>query len=171
MFGFKSSEVYSVKPSTKVQDLFEEVINELQTKQPAYEKICVSKLFNIISLLERKNVKEITPKRQYVDRISFVIQIMNREYEKNHTLEDYAKMCSMSKFHFLRIFKDITGHSPVEYRNKIRLEHAKELLLDTDASVVEIGRKVGYSSNAYFCDVFKRKLGITPTQYRELEIQ
>lgn len=76
-------------------------------------------------------------------------------------------MCNMSMFHFLRIFKDVTGASPLEYRNKIRLDHAKELLLDTNIPINEIGRSIGYSSGAYFCAVFKEKIGMNPSQYRK----
>lgn len=167
LFGFDSSVIYSAKPSTKIVDLFEEIICELQSKQPAYEKICISKFFNILALLERTRTKSVSPLGQYTDKISFVIQKMNMEYEKNLTLDDYATMCNMSKFHFLRIFKNITGNSPIEYRNNIRLEHAKELLSDTDYSVSQIGRKIGYESNVYFCDVFKSQVGLSPTQYRK----
>ena len=92
---------------------------------------------------------------------------MNREYEKSYTLDEYAKMCNMSRFHFLRIFQSITGVSPIEYRNKIRLDHAKELLEDSDMSVTEIGNRVGYPCNTYFCDAFKKKTGISPSQYRK----
>ena len=77
------------------------------------------------------------------------------------------KMCNMSKFHFLRIFKDVTGASPLEYRNKIRLDRAKELLLDTNIPINEIGRSIGYSSGTYFCAVFKEKIGMNPSQYRK----
>ena len=167
LFGFESSVIYSVAPSPQINDLFEEVIEELQNKRPAYEKICVAKFFNILSLLERKNAKETAPLGQYVDKISFIIQKMNREYEKNYSLDDYAQMCCMGKFHFLRIFKGITGCSPIEYRNNIRIEHAKEMLTDTDDLIDEISRTVGYTSNVYFCDAFKTKVGISPTQYRK----
>ena len=92
---------------------------------------------------------------------------MNKEYEKNYSLDDYAQMCYMGKFHFLRIFKGITGCSPIEYRNNIRIEHAKEMLTDTDDFVEEIGRNVGYTSNVYFCDAFRAKVGISLTQYRK----
>ena len=73
----------------------------------------------------------------------------------------------MSKFHFLRVFKDITGTSPLEYRNSIRLDHAKELLEDTNIPINEISREVGYSSDTYFCDVFKTKIGMSPSSYRK----
>ncbi|MBE7038977.1 MAG: helix-turn-helix transcriptional regulator [Ruminococcaceae bacterium] len=167
LFGFESSVAYYAKPSTKIKDLFEEIIHELQLKQPAYEKNCVAKLFSIFSLLERNCAKELNPYGQYLDRISFVIQKINREYEKNYSLEDYANMCYMGKFHFLRIFKNITGSSPIEYRNNIRLEHAKELLTDTDSSIDEISRNLGYNSNVYFCNAFKAKTGMSPSQYRK----
>lgn len=171
LFGFESSVVYDTEPSVKVRDLFEEIISELQTKQPAYEMLCVSKLFNIISLLIRKTQKESAPRGRYFDKISFVIQKMNKEYSNNCTLDEYAKMCNMSKFHFLRIFKDVTGTSPLEYRNNLRLDHAKELLLDTNLPVNEIGRSVGYASDAYFCDAFKAKIGMSPSQYRKSDKQ
>ncbi len=169
LFGFSSSVVYNAKPNTVVKKLFEEIINELQTKQPVYEKVCVSKLFNILSLLQRSLTKEANPLTEYSDKISFVIQKMNREYEKNYSLEDYAGMCNMSKFHFLRIFKSITGKTPIEYRNKIRLEHAKELLVDRDFSVTEIARSVGYESSVYFCNSFKSQMGMSPSKYRNLK--
>lgn len=167
LFGFQSSTVYHTKPSTKVRDLFEELISELQTKQPAYEMVCVSKLFYIMSLLIRKTEKELTLQGRYFDKISFVVQKMNQEYHQNDSLDDYAKMCNMSKFHFLRIFKEITGVSPLEYRNNIRLDHAKEQLLDTNIPINEIGRNAGYLSAAYFCDAFKSKIGMSPSQYRK----
>ncbi len=169
LFGFESSVIYSVVPSSSIKDLFEEVIEELQTKHPVYEKICTAKLFNILSLLERKCAKETAPYGQYVDKISFIIQKMNREYEKNYSLDDYAKMCCMGKYHFLRVFKEMTGFSPIEYRNNIRIEHAKEMLVDTDDSVDEISRKTGYTSGVYFCEAFKAKIGMAPTEYRKTQ--
>ena len=167
LLGFESSTVYHTKPSTKVRDIFEEMISELQTKQPAYEMLCAAKLFNIISLLRRKTEKESAPQGRYFDKISFVIQKMNKEYQKSYTLDEYATMCNMSKFHFLRVFKGITGISPLAYRNNIRLDHAKELLIDTNNPINEIGRSVGFSSDTYFCDAFKAEVGMSPGQYRK----
>ncbi len=167
LFGFKSSVAYFNKPSTKITDLFEQIIDELQSKQPAYEQMCATKLFNILFLLKRKCEKATDPLGQYSDKISFIIQKMNKEYEKDYSLEDYAKICCMSKYHFLRVFKDVTGHSPIDYRNSIRLEHAKELLCETDNTIEKISLSIGYTSNSYFCNVFKSKFGISPAQYRK----
>ena len=167
LFTFESSKVYFAKPSSRVRDLFEEIINEVQMKQQCYEKICISKLLNIGYLLQRNVMNINSPHREYMGKIAYVVQVMNREYNKDYSLDDYADMCNMSKFHFLRIFENITGFTPVEYRNRIRIEHAKEFLEDSCIPVGEISAKLGYASPAYFCDAFKRKVGMSPKQYRE----
>lgn len=166
LFGFESSKVYEAKKSSKITDLFEEIIHELQTKEHFYGEITTAKLFLIITLLARRVSAQNDPNKEYSDKISFVIQMMNREYDKNYSLEEYAKICNMSKFHFIRVFEKIVGESPIEYRNNIRIEHAKELLLDTTHSISKIGESVGYTSSVYFCDAFKKKVGISPLKYR-----
>lgn len=166
LFGFESSVAYFNTPSTRIVDLFRQIIHELQSKQPAYEEICASILFNIFFLLKRRCEQTTNPLGQYTDKISFVIQKMNKEYEKDYSLEDYARMCCMSKYHFLRVFKDVTGSSPIEYRNSIRLAHARELLCDTEDTIDKISASVGYASNAYFCNAFKLRFGMPPSQYR-----
>ncbi len=168
LFGFESCVVYNSKPAITICDIFEEIIGELQQKQPAYERLCASKLFTLFSLLERKSKKETSAKGKYFDKISFVIQKMNKEYHIDYTLDDYAKMCNMSKFHFLRVFKDITGDSPFEYRNTIRLSHVKEQLTDTNIPIGEIAENAGYTSASYFCDAFRKKVGMSPSQYRKM---
>ncbi len=167
LFGFESSVAYFNKPGAKITDLFGEIINELQSKEPSYEHICASMLFNLIFLLKRKYEKSSQPLGQYTDKISFAVSKMNKEYYENYTLEDYAQMCCMSKYHFLRVFKSVTGCSPIEYRNTLRLEHAKALLADTDSTVTQIAENVGFGSNAYFSNAFKNAFGISPNEYRK----
>ena len=169
--AMESSRIYTAEPSTTVRDLFEEVISELQMKKHAYEKVCVAKLFCILALLERRTLRETSPVGRYSGRIAYVIGTMNKEYDRNRGVEDYAALCSMSKFHFLRVFKEITGKTPIEYRNKIRFDHAAEMLADTEIPINEIAQRVGFSSNIYFCDAFRKKMGLSPSQYRKLHRQ
>ena len=167
LFGFDSSVAYFPEASTRIIDLFEEIKGELQEKQSQYEELCVTKLLSILFLLKRKCESSTSPFKQYMDEISLAVQVMNKEYARNDSLEDFARMCRMSKYHFLRIFKSVVGCTPIEYRNRIRLEHAKELLCDTNRTVGEIAASIGYSSNVYFCNVFKEKFGVSPSQYRK----
>lgn len=165
-FGLASSTVYRPAPSTTVRDLFEQAIAELQEKRPFCEELCAAKLLELLALLARRTESLLPPERQYARQIETVIRLMNREFDKNTDLAEYAALCNVSKFHFLRLFKELTGVSPIEYRNKLRLEHAKALLEDESIPISEIGARVGYTSSSYFCDAFKKKVGVSPRQYR-----
>lgn len=76
-------------------------------------------------------------------------------------------MCSMSKYHFLRVFKQIVGETPLAYRNRIRIEHAKELLKNGYLSISEISQELGFSSPSFFSDAFKSAVGLSPVQYKK----
>lgn len=167
LFGFKSSFVYNSKISSTVCNIFEDIISELQNKQPAYERFCASKFFMLLAVLERKTKKALSAQVRHFDKISYVIQKMNKEYQVNYALEDYASMCNMSKYHFLRVFREITGVSPFEYKNSIKLDHAKEQILDTTIPINEIAENTGFTSPAYFCEAFKKRFGMSPSQYRK----
>lgn len=167
LFGFRSSTVYGSDADPTVTDLFSEIITELQTKRAMYEKICAAKLLELIGYLARRKADEKVSRYRYGSQISFVIQNMNREFYEDRALEDYADMCKMSRFHFLRVFKEVTGQSPMEYRNSIRIEHAKRILEDEDIPVSDVGLRVGYTSPSYFCDAFKKKVGSSPQKYRQ----
>ena len=91
---------------------------------------------------------------------------MRRYPNTNLKLADYADMCCVSKFHFARIFKEVTGDTPLNYRNKIRIDLAKELLENDYLAVCEIAESLGFASAAYFSDSFKRFVGISPSEYR-----
>ena len=164
-----TSTVYRAKPSAKVRDLFEEMLAETEEKLPYYGTVALGSFLSILGHLERSVSTASGESHRGVDRIAVVLRRMNREFAKDHTLDDFAAMCRMSKFHFLRVFRSVTGISPVEYRNRIRIEHAKELLLESALSVSEIGTAVGYASPSYFSDAFKKAVGMSPGRYRETD--
>ena len=72
----------------------------------------------------------------------------------------------MSPSDFSRQVKAATGQTFLELFTGYRIEKAKQRLLDTEMSVSEVGRSVGYPDSNYFTKVFKRAVGCTPTIYR-----
>ncbi len=167
LFGLESFRPYFGNPSAAVRDIFERIISELELKEKEYEKICALKLIEIILNLSRRLENESVSHPKKSGRIPAVIQLINREYAEEHSLLYYASAAQMSKFHFLRVFKEIVGVSPIEYKNKIRIEHSKELLEDESIPIGEVGMQVGFSSAAYFSDAFKKKVGMSPAEYRK----
>ncbi len=165
--SFDTSHIYHTEPSRKITDIFEDIINETLKKQPCYEQLCVYKLLELLTLLRRDVVRESHPQRENFERIALAVSHMNKHYSENLSLSDYAALCNMSKHHFLRVFLQITGSTPIEYRNNIRLEHAAEKLLDGHYTVEQLGLNLGFSSASYFSSAFKKKYGLSPKQFSQ----
>jgi hypothetical protein len=72
----------------------------------------------------------------------------------------------LSEFHFARLFKKITGSTPHAYLASLRIERARRLLAETDASINEIGASVGYATQSHFTKVFREATRMTPREFR-----
>jgi AraC family transcriptional regulator len=83
------------------------------------------------------------------------------------SLEDLAASAGLSRMYFAAQFKAATGYRPHEYVLFRRIEHAKALMLESDAKLVEIALKAGFSGQAHFSTVFKRFVAETPAQWRK----
>jgi AraC-like DNA-binding protein/ligand-binding sensor protein len=82
------------------------------------------------------------------------------------TLEQVLQHVHVSRFHFCKIFKKTTGITFTEYVTRVRMEKAKSLLMDPSVRVSEVVFAAGFGSIPQFNSVFKRFVGMTPTEYR-----
>jgi AraC-like DNA-binding protein len=82
------------------------------------------------------------------------------------TLSQVAKAVNTSTFYFCKMFKKVTGLNFTDYVSRLRVERARNLLLNKNLRVSEIAYEVGFQSLTHFNRVFKRILGVSPTQYR-----
>ena len=83
------------------------------------------------------------------------------------SLDDVSKFVGLSKYHFAREFRRITGHTFVSYVNLIRCEKAKHMLTEDHLAVGEIGHACGFENQSYFSKIFRSYTGLTPKDYRE----
>ncbi|HUL51614.1 MAG TPA: helix-turn-helix domain-containing protein [Candidatus Nitrosotalea sp.] len=95
-----------------------------------------------------------------------------KEYIAQHQTEDIslsqvAKAVNTSTFYFCKLFKKHTGINFTDYLSRVRIERAKNLLLNRNLRVSEIAYEVGFQSLTHFNRVFKRILGQAPTEYRQ----
>ena len=84
---------------------------------------------------------------------------------------ELAEEVHMSPFHFTRMFKLATGHSPHKFITLKRVERAKELLSASDMPIAAIAAAVGYQTQAHFTGVFSRHAGTTPKVFRVAQRQ
>ena len=97
-----------------------------------------------------------------------------KDYISSHIGEDIkvcvlADLVHMSSTHFSRVFKSVTGFSPYDYVLAARINKAKELLLVSDMSVMDIAYEVGFNSEANFIYCFTKSEGISPGKFRKIQ--
>lgn len=97
---------------------------------------------------------------------------LSKEYLRDNidcaiTLDTISKNVGVSKYYLHRLFTEITGSTPLEYLTHVRLEKAKEQLENSSDSILGIAIACGFDSTSYFSKVFKRHLGLSPSQYRK----
>ena len=100
-------------------------------------------------------------------RIEKTLEYMNKNFDKQVSLAEVAKIANMSDVSFSRFFKQRTGNTFVDNQTQIRLGHASRLLIDTTHSVAEIAYKCGFNNISNFNRIFKKKKSCTPKEFRE----
>ena len=109
-----------------------------------------------------------SPDNRYTDRINRVLNYAHFNHNGGHLdLDQLASIASLSKFHFIRVFQDCVGESPMRYLKRTRMERAGSLVKhETDLSVFEIAYRCGFNSAQSFSREFSNKFGCAPRSYR-----
>lgn len=100
--------------------------------------------------------------------VELAVRIIRERYAEPLSLDDIARAGLVSKFHLLRVFRQVTGVTPGRFLGAVRMSEAKRLLRNSDLAVAAISSTVGYSSTGSFTSRFTESVGIPPTQYRQL---
>jgi transcriptional regulator GlxA family with amidase domain len=87
-------------------------------------------------------------------------------YAKSSPVAAMIKLSGLPERSFIRRFSKATGMSPLDYVHSLRLEEAKQMLETEDLSVEAVASEVGYEDASFFARLFRRKVGLTPAQYR-----
>lgn len=171
---------------TKVQGL-EYGADDYITK-PFSVKYLKAKIENIIA--QRKHLYETYTDRDYISRNEkieneesvstitsqdedFMLRMIN-EIEKNidnseYVVNDLAVAMAMSRTVFYKKVKSLTGFSPIEFIRDIKIKYAAQLLESGKYSIKEVSYMIGISDTKYFTQCFKKKYGMTPSEYRNKE--
>lgn len=91
---------------------------------------------------------------------------LERDYAEEITIEQLAATAGLSRFHFMRLFKEKFGKGVIEYVTELRLTKAKELMRELpNGSIRDIAFQVGYKNEIYFSNMFKKHMGMAPAVY------
>ncbi|HKL80356.1 MAG TPA: AraC family transcriptional regulator [Mobilitalea sp.] len=104
--------------------------------------------------------------------VNRIINYLNENYDQKISLDQIAHNMYLSPVYISKIFKEETGESPINYLIKIRLEKARDILLNgTGGSIKNIANLVGYDDVYHFSKLFKKYYGISPLYYRKSAFQ
>ena len=92
--------------------------------------------------------------------------LLETQLEAIPSIESIAASLGLSTTHFYRVFREHTGLSPYQYHLQLRIERAKQMLRGTTLSVKEIAGALAFESQFHFSNAFKRKTGVSPSQWR-----
>ena len=120
----------------------------------------------MISLLAEMAEARLREESEELTFVQNTIEYMQAHLDEKISVEELAKKEYMSKFHFLRMFKESMGISPYGYLISLRMKRARELLRGSEKTVAEISKEVGYGDEKSFIRKFKEEFGVTPMQYR-----
>ena len=150
-------------------DCFNEINQEFNSNDIYAKSMANAKASEFIIKLLRKYKDEflITNDIKINKQIDYIKNFIDNNYSEDIKLESLSKMAYMNKFHLISEFKQSYRVTPIEYLILKRIEITKNLLISTNHSMEEISSIVGFNSQSYFNQVFRKKVGITPSQFRK----
>lgn len=144
--------------------------HEMTRREAGYQLIVKTRLIECLVLLSRQSGKlsEVRRSEQSDSEwLTSITSMLEQHYDKPFTLEQLSKLCGMSVSSFTTKFKQYTGRTLLEFKHDLQIQHACRLLEETERKIIDIGQDVGLDDVSFFYKVFRKKTGMTPSQYRK----
>lgn len=156
--------IQELKDYYQVDELFNKLVDSWNAKLPGYEfraKTLLQQLFIAI----HQNIKKQNQNYSTSLKIEKVIQYMQQNINHRVTLAELSDLVQLSSTYLSRAFKEITGYSIIEFFNKMKMDKAKEMILEGDKKIKEVAQTLGFTDEFYFSRIFKRIQGLSPSEF------
>lgn len=97
-----------------------------------------------------------------------IVQYIHSHYMEDISLESCADIADTTAYTLSKAFKKVLGINFIDFLTTVRIDHAKELLLQSNHKINDIAESVGYR-HSYFNRIFKKQVGVPPSQYRKMK--
>lgn len=151
--------------------LLHQMDSESRQRAPGFDLILLSRVLEIFVILSRAYLQVQNLMARSLCRLGELITLLENEYAQAWTLARISKMVAMAPSTLLPVFRDVTGHSPIEYLLHVRISKAAERLLKTSDSIAEVASSCGFPDSNYFSRQFRTHYGCSPRQYRDKKLQ
>ena len=152
--------------NAEARRVLEALLDELRAGRTAYELAVKGLILQLLAVLIRTETQEASePSRSY-EQIRPALEIMAERFGADIRLETLARACFLSESYFCCLFRELTGKTPFEYLNDLRLTRARAMLLTTDLTITQIAASTGFGDSGYFSRRFAKLYGMTPRALR-----
>ncbi|WP_169853173.1 helix-turn-helix transcriptional regulator [Anaerohalosphaera lusitana] len=161
VFEFVMDQTFTVLPIPDEGERLNQIFLSLHSYGAAYSKLATAGFCYL--LYEYGLNHQIRQQNEpYLDCVNKIITLMNERLERPLTVSEMADAANMSDRNFRKIFKRITGRSPKIFYNKLRMQHARDLLR-RGYSVSRVSHLLGFSSPFCFSNAYKEHFGLRPS--------
>jgi len=164
--GFKSRLQVNGETLEYLRNLVARMGEELESREKGCLFAAAAYMMQIISAISRSYSTPQIPAQLDLFRLSDIMSYIERNWNRDLTLEDLAKRASMSCSTLYRMFMKTIDKAPMNYIIEVKMNKAAALLSSSSLPIGEVAGKAGFADSNYFSRLFKRHMGITPRQYR-----
>ena len=147
--------------------IYNQMIRELQLQRVNHEDMISLYMHHIFITINRYIKERRETKNDTINDIERAAHYFKDNYNKQLSIEQYAKEHLMSVNWFIHSFKSVMKMSPMQYIISLRIAMAKGYLENSTKNIAEISNEVGYENALYFSRLFRKYTGMTPTEYRK----
>lgn len=166
---------FSLGYNERLVGLYREMLDVLPHDDPPHQLQALSLLHGILSLMAvlRQQAETLEkPRRAGTQLDMAAVDLFMAEHPENITLPRFARSFALSVPHFIRLFEQKTGYSPMQYVARKKVTQSCRILVQSPAlSIKEVAGRVGVEDPHYFSRLFKKVTGMTPQQYRQMSIR
>ena len=174
-FSFNDQKEYRIfncrKKEADLLFYFNSLFQELDKQSEGYEKIYNYLLHILILQLQRitDSPFELITAQHPSKECAYIKRYLDSNYSENITLDHLSALSHLNKYYLSHEFTKYYGISPMNYLSRKRIDVCKELLENTDYGISDIAHLVGFSSQSYLSQSFRKSCGMTAGTYRKLK--
>ena len=145
------------------------LLAEIKQQRPGYQLLAKTQLIGCMVYLSRLCSERglIADASASVDeRVTTVVSFLEQHYQHPISMHQLSRLCGMSASSLTTKFKRLTGLTILEFKHRLQVRAACRLLKATDDKVLTVAQTTGFDDLSFFYRVFRKQMGMTPTQYR-----
>ena len=150
--SFQSQDNLYKAPFLKKSSEISSVFNQCSALSGRNSLFLFSKVYELLYILQKFD----TPKDKKHEKILPAVDEIRKNFSHNNPILYYADLCDMSESNFRKLFKEYTGFSPIEFRNRIRIAEVKKLTDSGEYSISEAAYMVGFNNMSFFYETYNK---------------